>query len=38
MINRDGKIRVYSPKRIWTDPIYDKELEELCRRKKNDKD
>jgi len=35
MINRDGKIRVYSPKRIWTDSVYDKELEELIKKRRN---
>ena len=35
MINRDGKIRVYSPKRCWTD-LTDAEVEEIVRRKKNE--
>jgi len=35
MINRDGKIRVYSPKHCWTD-LTDSEIDYIVRRKKNE--
>jgi len=35
MINRNGKIRVYSPKHCWTD-LTNSEIENAKRRKKNE--
>jgi len=35
MINRNGKIRVYSPKHCWTD-LTDSEIDEIVRRTKDE--